>query len=64
MLEIRSKGLRFDPRPGHGGFLRVCDTKLNRIISFKRMACREGVAEEKSRCQDFRICLQLMSDFC
>ena len=26
MLASRSKGPRFDPRPGHGNFLRVCDT--------------------------------------
>ena len=36
MLDFRSKGFRFDPRPGHGVFLRVCDI-LNRMKIFKRV---------------------------
>ena len=28
VLDCRSKGPRFDPRPGHGDFLRVRDTKI------------------------------------
>ena len=28
MLDLRSKGARFDPQSGHGDFLRVCDKLL------------------------------------
>ena len=33
MLDCRSKGPRFDPRPGHENFLRVRDTMIRLISS-------------------------------
>ena len=39
MVDFRSKGTRFDPRPGHGDFLIVRDTK---ILNFENIAACEA----------------------
>ena len=44
VLDLRSKGHRFDPRPGHGDFLRVRDewrpTETHMVISVGRHLSR------------------------